>query len=382
MAILYVIAASVLLIWHMWRQEVQGRLYPFVGISCLYGIWLLANGSTIPMDGLTIATLSLALWIFISLLWSSQGYCVLEIINWFSYLLLFTAARSIPLELSAWIILPNAAILSALQLYYQSLKSRQGHGWETLQFPVFGNTNHNASFLLTGFYAALWLCLNETAALAPFVILIGIAIGRSKCRGATLALAVSLLCVTVIVHSEVLCYISGAVITVAVFNGARLFHTIMGGSFRDRVGIYRDAFKRIHPRWITGRGMNFFRAVPYGRVHNDHIELIGEIGIIGYLLFLNIFLQITFDPIIFSALIAFFIAGLFFYPLREIHTVTPFWVLMGAAGGFAPTIQSYFPILRIVGVLSLLATIIYIFTVYFHLVEWHVAQVKKQEAKA
>ena len=374
MTILYVITACCLLTWFRWRQELRGRSYPFVGISCLYGIWLLANGETIPMDGITVSVLALTLWMAASLLWAEKKYCIFELFVFFSYFMLFLAARNLPLELIMWILLPNASIFAALQLYYQRDGIR-----DRSTFPVFGNSNHNATFLLLGFYAALWLVLNGTYSLIVFVFLIGIALIRSRCRGAILALFFSMIFAVILIKSEILFYITGILIVPTIFNIERFYKPIRGILTETRMEIYKDAIKRIHPRYIVGRGLNYFADTEYGRVHNDHIEIIGEIGIIGYLLFLNIFSQLGPDKLIFCMLIAFFISGMFFYPLRQEHLAAPFWAMLGASIGISGSIGNSFFVLKIIGILSIIAIMIFTFSVFCNLLDWTVAQNKENK---
>jgi hypothetical protein len=71
------------------------------------------------------------------------------------------------------------------------------------------------------------------------------------------------------------------------------------------------------------------------RVHNDHLELLLEIGLVGYGLFIALIAQIPLSPIMFGLVIAFGINACFFFPLREAHTALPFWAILGACA-FTP----------------------------------------------
>jgi hypothetical protein len=337
---------------------------------------MVANGSTIPLDGVTIATLALVLWMLVSLVWTESRHSVLELFVWMSYLTLFTAARSIPIDIVMWILLPNAAILSGLQLYGQSIPTTwfMDHGvlknYHDRQFPIFGNSNHSAAFLLMGFFSALWLATNIDPWLWVFVTLIGFAIALSRCRGAMIAMVVSMIIWLAITKTKTSFYVTALAILFVLINGQRLLGTLRGLDLQGRLYIYKDAIKRINPRYLMGRGLNYYRNTEYGRVHNDHIEIIGEIGLIGYLLFLNIFYQISFDPIVFCAFVAMFIMGMVFYPFRETHTVTSFWAMMGAGAGYGIT-GSMFP-LKVSAILALIAVMIFVFTVYSNLLNFSV----------
>lgn len=344
---------------------------------------MLASGSTIPLDGITIAILAFALWLTGSVFWTRDGWNVLELLLWFSYFLLFTAARTIPMEVMAWMLLPNAAVFSALQLYYQfnKAKSYEGHktGLTHLYFPVFGNSNHQGAFLLVGLYAALWLALKTNPLLWLFVGLIALAIARSRCRSAMAAMVISVMCAAFSVQAEILFYVAGVIVILALSDGKRFYQMAKDSpGISERLGIYGDALKRIHPRYLTGRGLNYFRAqTGYGRVHNDHLEIIGEVGIIGYILFINIFLQMPFDPFILSVILAYFISGMFFYPFREVHTAAPFWSLLGSGAGIS--LSSSFLLLKIIGILVILTIMIFVFTVFCNLMDWKVSELKKSE---
>jgi hypothetical protein len=68
------------------------------------------------------------------------------------------------------------------------------------------------------------------------------------------------------------------------------------------------------------------------RVHNDHLEIIYELGIVGYVLFLGIFVNLSWAtaPILSGLVVAFAVDGLFFFPLREAHLSLPFYAALGA----------------------------------------------------
>jgi hypothetical protein len=325
---------------------------------------LLANGQLL-VDSITISVFTIALWLFASLIWTETKYSVLELFSWLSYLLLFMAARTVKTEYIMWLLIPNGVYLSSYQLYLQ-IKHRNTD-WQKKKvgittFPLFGNSNHNASFMLTSFYAALWLSIYSTPIMWIFTIILGIAIVRTKCRGAIVALFVSLLSFLCMIKSEMIIYTLILLFVLSIPGGKRF----LSGSFKDRFDIYIDAIKKIHPRWITGRGLNFFRLTKYGRVHNDIIEIVGEAGLIGLFLFIMLFVQIKFDPVILSCLIAFVIAGMFFYPLREVHTAVPFWIIMGSSASTTNGIAPMY-ILRGISMLSIFFIMIFVFVVFSNL---------------
>ena len=176
---------------------------------------------------------------------------------------------------------------------------------------------------------------------------------------------VPFLVVMFMVKWEVLLY---AAIFIGVFvatNRERLMATFRGEGLVDRMEIYLDAARRARDRILVGRGLNYYRDLPYGRVHNDHLEIVGEIGLIGYGLFLSIFLMSSIDVFGWATLLAVFVSGLFFFPLREVHTAAPFWAMMGAFCASGGDWSSWW-ILRGTGIAALLMVAVFVWTVFYH----------------
>jgi hypothetical protein len=96
------------------------------------------------------------------------------------------------------------------------------------------------------------------------------------------------------------------------------------------------------------------------RIHNDHLEIIMELGIVGYVLFIAIFAQLSWaaSPLLAGAVIAIAVHGLFFFPLREAHTAFPFWAL---AGGMATTTA---PVVLVNPVVALVFNVIIVRILY------------------
>jgi len=311
------------------------------------------------MDSVAVSAITLAVWLLSSIIWGESRHSVIELFSWISYLLLFSASRSVGIEFVMWLLLPNGLILSVMQLYEQRKNQDAYH-----TFKLFGNSNHQSAFLLTSFYSAMWLSLNISLWFLVCAVIIGLAISKTKCRGATAALIVSVIALACMLESEMVIYSSIVFVIFGVLN----LRSFMNRNYSDRLVIYRDAIKKIHPRWITGRGLNFFRLTEYGRVHNDYIEIIGETGLIGLLLIVMLFAQITFTPVILSCLIAFAIHSLVFYPLREVHTAAPFWAIMGAS---AAPVYNAVPmyVLRSISIIAVSFILIFVFTVFSNLVK-------------
>jgi hypothetical protein len=342
----------------MFRQEVQGRNYPFAGISCLYGVWLLANGTFI-FDSITIALICIAVWLIVSIIWSETSFSMMELTVILSYFLLFSAARTVPPEIIMWILIPNGVVVS---IHYIVAKLRKKKTAADL-WAFFGNSNHTANFLITSFFASLWLVFNVSYYLFPISVLLGSVLIMTKVRGAFLGVSAGIITSLCFLKSEMIIYSLVLAVTLILFNRKRF----VTGNYLDRFSIFMDAVKKIHPKWITGRGINFFRLQEYGRVHNDHLEIIGEIGIVGYLLFMALFSQLSYNPIMVACVVAFLVHALFFYPFREVHTAAPFWVMLGT---IAPVTDSIYPIiiLKLVSALAIMFVFLFVFAVYGNLI--------------
>jgi hypothetical protein len=237
--------------------------------------------------------------------------------------------------------------------------------------------NHNAAFMVVGFFASLWLVVNVTVYMLIIAAPIGYAIMQTRRRGPMLAMAFSLALAVALTRSEIMLYLALIVFGLCVHYRRRIHETFKNMPFEYRTEIYKDAWQKIHPRYLLGRGLNYYRGTTYGRVHNDSLELIGEVGLIGYALFLNIFLQIHYDPIILCGVVCYFIVSMFFYPFREVHTAAPFWAMLGAAAGF-----SYAPastaVLQVVGMGVVFGIMVFVFTVFGNLAQWDADRMQKE----
>lgn len=343
--------------WWGYKQPLQGRMYPFVVFSCLYSIWIITVGKLL-IDSITISLFAVIIWLAASILWSESHHSILELFTWCSYFLIFSAARNVDTQFVMWMLMPNGIYLSIKQLIKQT---RTDDAF--IVFPLFGNGNHNAAFLITALFASIWLAVNVYPYIFILSAIMSLAIVRTKCRGATLGMAVGIV-VMMCAYEREMIYYSLFLFVVFIIASSKRF---INGWYHDRISIYRDVIKRIHPRWLIGRGLNYFRGETYyGRVHNDFLEIVGEIGLVGFLLFAFIFTQLTYSPIILGCFVAFMIHSMFFYPLREIHTALPFWAIMGTSA--LPNSNALaMPVLKISSILSILFIIIFTFTVFYNL---------------
>lgn len=247
--LLYVFTCATLLPFLKWRSEAQPQSTPFILLSILYVAWRIIGGDPLPVDGVTIATMALGLWIVGSLAWTETHQSRFEVFIWLSCLTLFTAARTLPLAAVAWCVFVPGVIMAALQLW------RKFHCWKngipigTFDMVIFGNTNHHGSFLMMSLFAGL--IINELA-IMPFIMLIGVGIGYSRCRGAVLATVTALIVTAALtVHIYIALLFVPVIIPVVKF--------IKGRWIGDRPLLYLAAIRMFMDKPITGWGLNMFR---------------------------------------------------------------------------------------------------------------------------
>jgi len=367
--IVYVAVCSLLLPFFMLGQEYDGRQYPFIAVSALYGLWLLTGGYAMPYDVITQAVLAIALWWTASLIWSKTHQSQLELLNCFSYLLLFSAARTLPVELALYAVLPVGTILAFLQLYRQVFKYKN-------PFPIFGNRVHNAAFILPSMMAGVWLSIiaptvEAAGLLALLAIFSGLAVITSKSKGSILAMLSGCSVIGIWLMDV---YLLIGIMSVVVFVLVIFFRNKeknwnfynIRGSYNERFLIFVSALCMIKKSFFIGHGLRMFRklmpetiinfiaknkyiaskilnkktSVPRNiifsnRVHNDILELWVELGIVGVFLFIYLFMQIRLDALSTGFLVMAGVCGMTFFFLGVNHTAIPFWIVMGSVAGIA-----------------------------------------------
>lgn len=328
------------------QQHLGGRSIPFVLMSCAYAAYAVISGAGIPMDNITLIVGCLAAWLCTSLIWSNTHKSAFELINWMSYLVLFCAARTVPMAFIALCVFFVCVMFAMVQMYSIGVK---GQWHPEIAYYAFNNGNHTGAFMLGGLFAGLWLAFNLSLWLLPFVALVAAALITSKCKGAILAALAGTVGMTYASgHWWIGTGLSVVIFIVAFLVYCKWPHHVEK-SFCGRIALYRAAVELIRQKPIAGWGLNSYaKELPETdtitlsatdenkrshRVHNDHLEIIVEIGVIGYVLIVALFSSISYDPGTFGLLMAFAVCACFFFPLREVHTAAPFWAVMGASAG-------------------------------------------------
>jgi O-antigen ligase len=362
-----------------------------------YAMYAVISGVPVPMDTTTLAVALIALWLSASLIWTDTRRSVLELFNWLSYLILFTAARTVPTALIALSIFPTAAIFAALSIY--RIYFRREMDVSDKMFGM-GNGNHNGAFMLIYLFVGLWLTVNMSIWFAPFLILMATALILTKCKAAALSGIVSVATVLSMYGfwPHVLVALAASITWIFLFGVSITFAEVIKKSAYSRIFLSLDAIRMIIMKPFAGWGLDSYRQqlpetdaiimtsplarkisdkIGIGiknnrshRVHNDHLEILVELGITGYLLFAWLFSGITYDPVMFGLFVAVAVNALFFFPLREVHTAAPFWVMTGTAAASSMPAALMLPVPAIIVVCAIALAIMFR-TVRVFLGQWY-----------
>jgi O-antigen ligase len=374
-ASIYVLFCAAWLPWWVAQQHLGGRSIPFVLASCCYLAYAVISGAGVPMDSTTLIAGCIVAWLFASLIWSDTHKSIFEAFNMASYLILFTAARSVPLPLIAIGIFTTGTIFAAMQVYSAI---RKEHLLAT--YFALGNGNHTGALMLVQFFVGVWLTVNLSLWFIPFVVLIAVCLVLSRCKGALLG---------TLIGGAIILVKSGlwplAIIPIcALFWHCRNL-SVLKTSFLGRSTLYLAAIELIKKRPFHGFGLNVYRKEIMEtkavisrlnddtlkrshRAHNDHLEICAELGLTGYLLYVYLFSSIHYDTVTFALLIAFSIHALFFFPFREVHTAALFWAVIGAGAG--GTLVPAAPPWQVVVVVCAITVVVIIETLKIFLGQW------------
>ena len=359
LASIYVLFCVVGLPFWVAQQHVGGRQIPFVLASCCYVALSVFLGTGIPIDNTTIAAGCIGAWLCTSLIWTDTHKSVFELLNLVSYLVLFTASREVPLALIAigfFMVGTAFAAFQAYQTFHRTGIYRISphandrvlrNNYLQYTYFIFGNGNHTGTFMLMNLFVGLWLVTNLTPWLLIFLPLTVFALIATRCKGAIVATVIGLMASLFFAGMWVtgLCSLFAAIVA-GVMYWARA-DAFIDKSIGSRVGLWKAAIELIMKRPLTGCGLNGYakhlpettsvitstagpEAKRSHRVHNDHLEIIVELGALGYVLYGYLFTTLSYTPVLFGLMVAFVTHAIFFFPFREVHTAVPFWAIMGA----------------------------------------------------
>jgi hypothetical protein len=364
----YIFILATLIPFLRWQQREEGRNLVGMLVTGLFlMLWLLTNTLPVVWDTTTIAVICFSMWMIASMLWTKSRQSSQDLYFMIVCLVIFLVSRRIDLEILLLMLFVPGVVFSAASLYYYKSKILDK------RWPIFGNPNHVAAFLLIPMFAGIWLTFNLSLFLAPLVILIVVALVAQSCRGAIAGL-VYILCtqfpsVIYVMPFSILGLIILGILKLKE-NRGNVYHRISqivaalmliikapiaGYGLRTFRREYPNVMKKIFDNAIMKRFLmnsidTSIASQTSHRIHNDQLEIIFELGLIGYVLFLLIFssLMWTASPLLAGAVIAFAVHGLFFFPLREAHTAFPFWALAGGMASTSLPVMTINPLLSIV----------------------------------
>jgi O-antigen ligase len=354
------------------QQHLGGRSILFILATSVYALYFLVAGVKIPVDNLTLIVGYIAAWSIFSLVWTTTRNSAFELLNILSYLILFMAARAVPLEITVLAVFSVGAIFSTIEIS-RIVKNRKLPPVDGTF--VIGNGNHTGTLMLINIFTGLYLMVYMSYWFIPFILSAVFILFASRCKGAWIAFIVGtvtlfikeycelwplLVCILYILAGILIVYFLFYSVNNMIYNRHSRFFNLIKTSLGGRVWLHLAALEMIIKKPVTGWGFNSYQVeLPeiikiikstalYTRIkdkfeanmntrshraHNDHLEIMAEIGIIGYFLFAYLFSNIDYNPFIFCLLVAFLIHACFFFPFREVHTAAPFWAIMGSMAG-------------------------------------------------
>jgi len=366
-AVIYLFLVTVFLPFFWFQQQEEGRNYILMAITGVFLIyWLITNQFPYIPDYTTIAVAGFTLWMLGSLAWTQSKQSYFDFYMLFCCLLAFLVARTVPTEILLAIILIPGPIFVIMTMYKQYMYFHRHINRFEHTFWVFGNNNHYGAFIMVHLFVALWLLLNVSGWYAIPLLVMATGIGTSQCKGAIIATVIGLAVTAVMLDLSAMKFVIFLFALGVGYAGYKWDRKDRPGKTAQnrRIIFNLAALYLIKEKIFAGWGLRTFRkeypnanpklmqngyilkifsqddakdrtpveAAASHRVHNDHLELIFELGIFGYLLFFLIFFSLpwTTNPILSGLVVAFAVDGLFFFPLREVHTALPFWATVGA----------------------------------------------------
>lgn len=205
---------------------------------------------------------------------------------------------------------------------------------------MFENSNHSGVYLALNLLIGAWLAVNVTPWIAPFVAVVAAGIYRSGCRTAFVATGAGVASL-LFFYGEY-----GIFALLTAFIGLPVAAFVLLQNWSGRMEIFKNIVNLIAKKPIYGWGINNFRvenwrAVPQfvtHRAHNDYLEFVFELGVVGLVLFFGIFASVDWfrDPILSAQLVVALVAMLGFFPFREVHTVLPILAVLAVTIPAAP----------------------------------------------
>lgn len=368
---LYLSGLIMLLPFFMWQQKLEGRYYVAFIATGLMLIWWMIMGFPVVMDMPTILGACFVLWGAASLLWTHSRQSWFDLYAMGCGFVVFLTARSLPTETVLLMVLIPGLIFALVALYYYDHKILVHKDW-LKRYCIFGNQNHLGCFYLMPLFASFWLCAHVSFWFCLASIFLILALAASECRGAQIGALVG----SVLAAMAALSPWFG-ILFIVMAALAYVYWKMRPDSNWHRISIWMAAVLLIRKNPLCGYGLRTFRREYPGiipellrnrwtkhffsrgllvedaishRVHNDHLEIMVELGLIGYAIFLCFFSSLPWQAtaLLSGAVAAFAVHGLFFFPMKEAHTALPFWAVVGSMSGINAARMEVDPVFAVV----------------------------------
>jgi len=336
------------------RQAEMVRLIPVIFIAGFVSLYVLATRQ-IPMiwDYPTLGMICFGLWLMASTLWTDNHQAIHEMYSLVALLILGYLARFADYAVIFGVILAVGTAFAIMSTYHRR-NGKTGKDWERKKIHyVFGNPTHSSQFDILPLFISLWASFEISFFFLAFTAILLIDIYNQKTEGTFIGLVSGFIIIGIIVLKWymllALLFLSVVITPYKNKKKESKFHSIY-----IRFAYWIAAWDMIKRRYLFGLGLNMFRkelenmgdtmkelraklgVITGHRPHNDLLDIALELGLFGLIIFVFIFVFIpwgSINPFLIGGFVAWMVAGLFFFPLREIHTALPFWCFVGVLMG-------------------------------------------------
>ncbi len=311
----------------------------YLSIIISFALWMvaLAFGSVpdIPMPVVCFIA-----WVWMSVFWSrNKENAILDALVMSSFVTCFAVIQHIDRTLALLLSFLPAPGIAALMLFEEwkmaTGKLSVGHH----PGGIFGNANHAGVYLALNVLTGVWLAIEMSLWLTPFVLLVILGVFYSRSRNAQFSTLAGIASVFVFMGQWWIIILAPIILCwfVWVFDNKGL---------AGRNIIFRKAFDLIKKNPVFGYGINSFRlehsfippAHQTHRVHNDILEFCVDLGVIGLGVLVWIYASVdwTVNPLLSAQLVVGILTACLFFTFREIHTGMPLWTLLAVLSPSIP----------------------------------------------
>ena len=345
----------------------EAKEYLFIIISALAFIVMLQTGIPVLSRPIDWAFLAFISYITLSAYWSdAPTLAVKDVPRWWGIFIFYLACSYVPRETLILALFLPAPVIAAYGMCQQLFKKDPIDKWvadllkthcKSLRFYSFlGNSNYSGTYLAASVFAGVYCVANISLWFTPFLALVIVGIGLTRCRGAWIAVIPGFLGVM----PGLWPFMVPMFVALAIISWKRYETVII------RVHFLNVGWTMFKERFLFGWGPNAFRRQLFKtqafmnrkdpgllgtlkkkgrietplarRMHNDHAEMFVEFGLIGAGLWFLIIGLGMYQAIsgghwyIAGGILGMSINAVFFYPIRVIGIGIGIWAFLGASG--------------------------------------------------